>query len=153
MGQAVRRQLLKTTLLCITTLLALISPRTYTVQPVLARTIKSPVQVNSSPSPRVYTQAEIDQMTAGTFHPYILRTLIKCESQNTNLARLDSNGLMSYGILQFNGTSTWDTFAARVKLSSSSPMIPASAIKVADYMISIGQLHRWTCAYITGLLR
>lgn len=92
-------------------------------------------------------------MTAGTFHPYILRTLIKCESQNTNLARLDSNGLMSYGILQFNGTSTWDTFAARVKLSSSSPMIPASAIKVADYMISIGQLHRWTCAYITGLLR
>jgi hypothetical protein len=26
----------------------------------------------------------------------------------------------------------------------------AAAIRVADYMISNGQLHRWTCAYITG---
>ena len=92
-------------------------------------------------------------MTAGTVHPYILRTLIKCESQNTNVARIDSNGLMSYGILQFNGTSTWDTFAARVKLSSDTPMNPVSAIKVADYMISIGQLHRWSCAFLTGLLK
>jgi hypothetical protein len=30
-------------------------------------------------------------MTAGTKHLYILRALKKCESQNTNVARLDSN--------------------------------------------------------------
>ena len=153
MGQAVRRQLLKTALPCITLLLALISPRSYAVQPVLAQTVNRSVQVNFEPIPTHYSQAEIDQMTAGTVHPYILRTLIKCESQNTNVARIDSNGLMSYGILQFNGTSTWDTFAARVKLSSDTPMNPVSAIKVADYMISIGQLHRWSCAFLTGLLK
>ena len=90
-------------------------------------------------------------MTANTVHPYILRTLIKCESQNTNVARLDSNGLMSYGILQFNGTSTWNDFSTLANVSSS-PMNPVAAIAVADYMISIGQLHRWSCAKLTGLL-
>ena len=92
-------------------------------------------------------------MTDGTIHPYILRTLIKCESQNTNVARIDSNGLMSFGLLQFNGTATWDTFAPLAGVSkSATPMSPIDAIKVADYMISIGELHRWTCAYITRLL-
>ena len=58
-----------------------------------------------------------------------------------------------YGVLQFNGTQTWAQFASLAGVSSSSsPMNPSAAIKVADYMISIGQLHRWTCAYITGLL-
>jgi hypothetical protein len=45
----------------------------------------------------VYSQAEINAMTAGAFHPFILRTLIKYESQNTNVARMDSNHLMSFG--------------------------------------------------------
>ena len=104
-----------------------------------------------APRPRVYTQAEIDQMTQATTHPYILRTLIKCESQNTNIARLDSNGLMSYGLLQFNGTSTWAEYASLARIRST-PMNPQSAIEVADWMISHGELHRWSCAYITGLL-
>jgi hypothetical protein len=34
-----------------------------------------------------------------------------------------------------------------------SPMIPGSAIHMADMMISGGFLGRWTCAYITGLLQ
>jgi hypothetical protein len=46
------------------------------------RIIPAPSQVNAAtvttePRPRVYTQSEINQMTAGTAHPYILRTLIK----------------------------------------------------------------------------
>jgi hypothetical protein len=102
--------------------------------------------------PRVYSQVEIDQMTANTAHPEILQKLIKCESQNTNLARMDSNHLMSYGILQFNGTSTWDTFAGIVKPSSDTPMNPVSAIEVADWMISNGYLGRWTCAHILHLV-
>ena len=107
--------------------------------------------VNFEPRPRVYSQAEIDQMTADTLHPAILRTLIKCESQNTNVARLDSNDLMSYGLLQFNGTATWLEFSPLANVSGS-PMNPTDAIKVADYMISIGELKRWTCAKLTGLL-
>ncbi len=90
-------------------------------------------------------------MTANTLHPAILRTLIKCESQNTNVARLDSNDLMSYGLLQFNGTATWSEFSPLANVSGS-PMNPIDAIKVADYMISIGELKRWTCAKLTGLL-
>jgi hypothetical protein len=90
-------------------------------------------------------------MTAGAQNPAILRKLIKCESQNTNIARMDSNHLMSFGLLQFNGTATWSTFAPLAGVSST-PLIPQAAIKVADWMISHGQLHRWTCAYITGLL-
>ena len=98
-----------------------------------------------------YSQVQIDKLTSGTFHPFILRTLIKCESQNTNIARIDSNGAMGWGLLQFNGTSTWNQYAPQANVTGS-PMNPKDAIKVADYMISIGQLHRWTCAYITKLL-
>jgi len=86
-------------------------------------------------------------MTAGTQHPTILRKLIKCESQNTNIARLDSNGKIGFGLLQFNGTDTWSQFAPLAGVSGT-PMNPIAAIKVADHMISIGQLHRWTCAHI-----
>jgi hypothetical protein len=58
---------------------------------------------------------------------------------------------MSYGILQFNGTATWKSFATDASVSSS-PMNPIAAIKVADWMISHGQLHRWSCAKIEHLL-
>jgi hypothetical protein len=86
-------------------------------------------------------------MLAGTQNPGFLRKIIKCESQNTNVARMDSNGLMSYGILQFNGTSTWNTFGA-----SSSAMNPIAAVKVADWMITHGFIRRWTFARLTGLI-
>jgi hypothetical protein len=63
---------------------------------------------------------------------------------------MDSNNLMSYGILQFNGTATWDAFAPLAGISST-PMNPPAAIVVADWMISNGQLHRWTCAKLQNL--
>lgn len=126
-----------------------ITPNQVIVPPAVQTKLLAPI---SSQEWTHYTQAQIDQMTQGAFHPYILRTLIRCESQNTNISRLDSNGKMSYGILQFNGTATWNTFAPLAGVSSS-PMNPVAAIKVADYMISIGQLHRWSCAKITGLIK
>ena len=124
-------------------------PARYSVSPHVQA--QNPATVKIEPIPTVYSQAEIDEMTAHTFHPYILRTLIKCESQNTNVARIDSNGLMSYGILQFNETATWAEYAPLAGVSST-PMNPQAAIKVADYMLSIGQLKRWSCATITHLL-
>ena len=117
----------------------------------MPNTVKTSPQAESSQEWHTYTQAEIDEMTENTFHPYILRTLIKCESQNQNIARMDSNGLMSYGILQFNGSSTWNEFSRQANVSST-PMNPSAAIKVADYMISIGELHRWSCAKLTHLI-
>ena len=100
---------------------------------------------------QVYTQAQIDELTENTENPIILRKLIGCESQNTNVARMDSNHQMSYGILQFNGKATWNEYAPLAGITGS-PMNPAEAIKVADYMISNGELHRWTCAHILKLL-
>lgn len=137
-------------------LLSIFSPRVYAVSspssPIVPIPAKNLATVKIQPIPTVYSQAEIDQMTQNTFHPYILRTLIKCESQNTNIARMDSNGLMSYGILQFNGSATWEEYAPRAGVISSTPMKPISAIKVADFMLSVGQIGRWTCARLTGLI-
>jgi hypothetical protein len=99
-----------------------------------------------------YSAAQIDQMLAGTQHPAILKTLMKCESQDTDVVRPDSNGLESYGLLQFNGTSTWNEFAPLAGVSST-PVNPTAAIKVADWMISHGYLARWTCAKLTGLIK
>jgi len=80
-----------------------------------------------------------------------IEKLIQCESQGVNITRPDSNGKPSWGILQFNGTSTWDEMEHRFNFYGS-PIIPADAIHLADIMISEGLLNRWTCARITGVL-
>jgi len=64
--------------------------------------------------------------------------------------RPDSNGVPSFGVLQFNGTSTWDEAEARFGFRGS-PLIPADAIRMADLMISAGMGERWTCWRIAGL--
>jgi hypothetical protein len=97
-----------------------------------------------------FSQSEIDAFLSGSTNYTILQKLIQCESQNTNREEIDSNGKMSRGILQFQD-STWATFAALANVSSS-PMNPVSAIKVADFMIDRGELHRWSCARILKLL-
>jgi hypothetical protein len=79
-----------------------------------------------------------------------IEKLISCESSGENVARLDSNHKMSYGILQFQ-SSTWADFS---KLSGidGGPMNPAAAIEMADWAINHGFLSRWTCARIEHLL-
>lgn len=49
-----------------------------------------------------------------------IEALVSCESQGVNIARPDSNGLISWGIGQFNGTSTWAAFS---KASGISPEV------------------------------
>ena len=79
-----------------------------------------------------------------------IEKLIQCESQGVNIARPDSNGKESYGLLQFNGTSTWAEAEHQFDFYGS-PMIPAEAIHMADMMISGGEIRRWTCARILAL--
>jgi len=81
-----------------------------------------------------------------------IEKLIQCESEGANIAHKDSNGLISWGILQFNGTSTWAEMATRFNLHGS-PLIPADAIRMADAMISDGFLGRWTCAHLMHLIK
>jgi hypothetical protein len=134
------------------------TPRVFAIRPYPTSTAQTLAPANPvsraevlQPIPRHYTQPEIDFMLEGTKNSYDLKKLIQCESQNTNIARMDSNNVVSYGILQFNGTATWSTFAPLAGVSSRTPMNPQSAIMVADWMISHGELHRWTCAKIQNL--
>jgi hypothetical protein len=81
-----------------------------------------------------------------------IEKLIQCESQGVNIARPDSNRKISWGVLQFNGTSTWQEAEKQFDFYGS-PMIPGDAVHMADMMISNGELGRWTCARLTGLVK
>lgn len=78
--------------------------------------------------------------------------LIQCESQGLNVARPDSNGQMSWGVLQFNGTSTWREMEHRFHFYGD-PRNPQEAIHMADVMISNGLLGRWSCAHTLGMVK
>jgi hypothetical protein len=91
--------------------------------------------------------------------PATIEKLIQCESQGVNISRLDSDRIMSDGILQYHraskgssvGSGTW---AWMEKLSGlkGSPIFPADAIRVTDWAIDHGLIGHWNCARITGLL-
>jgi hypothetical protein len=81
-----------------------------------------------------------------------LERLIQCESQGRNISRTDSNGQMSWGILQFNGTSTWNEMEQRFNFYGD-PRNPPDAIHMADMMISRGLIGRWACARSLGLTK
>ncbi len=90
-----------------------------------------------------------------SFPVYNLSTverLIQCESQGQNISRVDSNGQISRGILQFNGTSTWNEMEQRFNFYGD-PGNPPEAIHMADMMISNGLVGRWTCARSLGLTK
>jgi hypothetical protein len=78
--------------------------------------------------------------------------LIECESQGLNIGRPDSNGQISWGILQFNGTSTWSEMERRFHFHGD-PRHPQEAIHMADLMISNGLLGRWSCAHTLGMVK
>jgi hypothetical protein len=86
------------------------------------------------------------------YNPSTIQKLIDCESQGLNIGRPDSNGQMSWGILQFNGTSTWQEMERRFHFYGD-PRNPPEAIHMADMMISSGLIGRWTCARSLGLAK
>lgn len=82
----------------------------------------------------------------------VVEQLIQCESQGQNISRVDTNGQLSRGILQFNGTSTWNEMEHRFDFYGD-PRNPSQAIHMADMMISNGLIGRWTCARSLGLTK
>ena len=82
----------------------------------------------------------------------IIARLIECESKGQNDGRPDSNGQMSWGILQFNGTSTWHEMERRFHFYGD-PRNPPDAIHMADMMISSGMVGRWSCARSLGITK
>ena len=91
-------------------------------------------------------------LTFPVYNAAVIAKLIECESQGLNVGRPDSNGQMSWGVLQFNGTSTWEEMERRFHFYGD-PRNPPEAIHMADMMISSGLLGRWSCAHTLGLVK
>jgi hypothetical protein len=72
--------------------------------------------------------------------------LIPCESGGKIVDRLDTNGKMSYGILQFQDWREWE----RVSGMRGDPDDPDDAIRMAEWGIEHGMIDHWTCARILG---
>jgi hypothetical protein len=70
--------------------------------------------------------------------------LIPCESMGASVDRIDTNGKMSYGILQFQEWEEWE----RISGIRGSPDNRADAIRMAEWAIQNGMINRWTCAGI-----
>ena len=83
--------------------------------------------------------------------PPTIQKLIQCESQGQNIARPDSNGKMSYGILQYQMT-TWLDFEQLSGIHGS-PMDEQTAIDMAEWAVAHAYLRRWTCAHILGMVK
>jgi hypothetical protein len=79
-----------------------------------------------------------------------IQKLISCESQGVNIIKPDSDGIVSAGILQFHQDGTWQDME-RLSGFTGSSIFPSDAILMADWMISHGLGHRWTCWHLTGL--
>lgn len=72
--------------------------------------------------------------------------LIPCESGGRAVDRVDTNGKMSYGILQFQDWPEWE----RVSGIAGDPDNPDDAIRMAEWGIEHGMIDHWTCARILG---
>ena len=81
----------------------------------------------------------------------IVQRLITCESGGRNVSIVDSNGKMSYGILQFQ-MDTWRAWA-RASGIVGHPMVEQDAIRLANWAVGQpGLLRHWTCAKILGMV-
>jgi hypothetical protein len=68
--------------------------------------------------------------------------LIPCESMGKRRNRVDTNGKMSYGILQFQDWDEWE----RTSGITGNPDSRADSIRMAEWAIQNGMINRWTCA-------
>ena len=70
--------------------------------------------------------------------------LIPCESGGKAVNRVDVNGKMSYGILQFQDWDEWE----RVSGITGDPDNKTDAIRMAEWAIENGMINHWTCSSI-----
>jgi hypothetical protein len=70
--------------------------------------------------------------------------LIPCESMGKSINRVDSNGKMSYGILQFQDWDEWEAVSGL----GGDPDNREDAIRMGEWAIENGMINHWTCAQI-----
>jgi len=76
--------------------------------------------------------------------------LIACESRNKAVQEIDSNGLMSRGILQFQD-ATWADFSQQSGITGD-PMNNIDAVQMAIWAVENGLVGHWSCAAIEGVI-
>jgi hypothetical protein len=95
-----------------------------------------------------YPKLEIGAPTARATADLAIEHLIPCESMGKPINRIDSNGKMSYGILQFQDWDEWE----RVSGITGDPDNRADAIRMAEWAIQNGMINHWTCATILKMM-
>ena len=74
--------------------------------------------------------------------------LIPCESMGRAINRIDANGKMSYGILQFQDWNEWEAASGL----RGDPDNRQDAIRMGEWAIQNGMINRWTCAQILKMM-
>ncbi|HLV94468.1 MAG TPA: hypothetical protein VKS44_04700 [Candidatus Acidoferrales bacterium] len=74
--------------------------------------------------------------------------LIPCESMGKTINRVDSNGKMSYGILQFQDWDEWEAVSGL----GGNPDNRDDAIRMAEWAVENGMINHWTCAQILRMM-
>lgn len=142
-AQIGRRAVLLSSLLGAFLLWAATTPRSGTI---------SEFERPATPIARIAGKGWAYDLAFPVYNAATIARLIECESQGLNIGRPDSNGQMSWGVLQFNGTATWQEMEHRFHYYGD-PRNPAQAIHMADMMISNGLLGRWSCARTLGMVK
>ena len=74
--------------------------------------------------------------------------LIPCESMGRTINRIDANGKMSYGILQFQDWKEWEAASGL----RGDPDNRQDAIRMGEWAIQNGMINHWTCAQILKMM-
>lgn len=75
--------------------------------------------------------------------------LIACESGDNSVSEIDSNGLLSQGILQYQAwKADWETSSGL----NGDPMIRYDAVVMGIWGLTNGRIARWSCASILGII-
>lgn len=95
-----------------------------------------------------YQKLEIGSPTDRATADLAIEHLIPCESMGRTVNRIDSNGKMSYGILQFQDWNEWEAASGL----TGDPDNRLDAIRMAEWAIQNGMINHWTCAQILKMM-
>ncbi|HEX5423043.1 MAG TPA: hypothetical protein VFW94_05790 [Candidatus Acidoferrales bacterium] len=95
-----------------------------------------------------YQKLEVGVPTDRATADLAIEHLIPCESMGRTINRIDSNGKMSYGILQFQDWNEWEAASGL----TGNPDNRHDAIRMAEWAIQNGMINHWGCAQILKMM-
>lgn len=120
--------------------------KTWLVVPFIVLSFNLPAQAVLAPEGQIMGKKGSNQLDIAT----VVQRLIYCESGGQNVAKLDSNGKYSYGVLQIQW-STWNQWSKGSGIIGE-PMNKVDAVKMAKWAIENGHIKHWTeWKYAMGL--